>query len=98
LYLKIRIFTEDFQCKTTRGCWAAPSGAGLGPARGEARAVLKEFPDERAQMETAAFVLALAGDLATARTAYQDFLTWWTDADPDLPVLVAAKTGYEKVK
>jgi serine/threonine protein kinase/tetratricopeptide (TPR) repeat protein len=41
---------------------------------------------------------ALAGDLATARTAYQDFLTWWRDADPDLPVLVAAKAEYEKVK
>lgn len=41
---------------------------------------------------------AMAGDLATSRTAYQDFLTWWEDADPDLPVLVAAKTEYEKVK
>jgi len=41
---------------------------------------------------------ALAGDLATARTAYQDFLAWWKDADPDLPVLVAATTEYEKVK
>jgi len=41
---------------------------------------------------------ALAGDLATSRTAYQDFLSWWKDADPDLPVLVAAKAEYEKVK
>ena len=41
---------------------------------------------------------ALAGDLTTSRTAYQDFLTWWKDADSDLPVLVAAKAEYEKVK
>jgi len=36
--------------------------------------------------------------LATARTAYQDFLTWWKDADPALPVVAAAKTAYEKAK
>jgi hypothetical protein len=41
---------------------------------------------------------ALSGDLPTARTAYQDFLAWWKDADPDLPVLVAVRTEYEKVK
>jgi serine/threonine protein kinase/tetratricopeptide (TPR) repeat protein len=41
---------------------------------------------------------ALAGDLATARTAYEDFLTWWKDADQGLPVLVAAKTEYERLK
>jgi hypothetical protein len=40
----------------------------------------------------------MAGDLATSRTAYQDFLTWWKDADPDLPVLVAAKAEYERLK
>ncbi len=40
----------------------------------------------------------MAGDLATSRTAYQDFLKWWKDADPDLPVLVAAKAEYEKLK
>lgn len=40
----------------------------------------------------------MAGDLATSRMAYQGFLDWWKDADPDLPVLVAAKAGYEKVK
>ena len=29
-----------------------------------------------------------------ARIAYQDFLAGWKDADPDLPVLVAAKQEY----
>ncbi len=33
-----------------------------------------------------------------ARGAYQDFLTLWKDADPDIPVLVAAKSEYAKLK
>jgi tetratricopeptide (TPR) repeat protein len=41
---------------------------------------------------------ALQGDNAKARTAYQDFFAYWKDADPDVPVLVAAKAEYEKVK
>ena len=31
----------------------------------------------------------LQGDVAKARTAYQDFLGLWKDADPDIPVLKA---------
>jgi hypothetical protein len=30
-------------------------------------------------------VYATAGDTAKARTAYQDFLTLWKDADPNIP-------------
>ena len=41
---------------------------------------------------------AMTGELATSRMAYQDFLKWWKDADPDLPVLAAAKVEYEKLK
>jgi serine/threonine protein kinase len=32
-----------------------------------------------------------------ARTAYQDFLALWKDADPDIPVLIAAKSEYAKL-
>jgi hypothetical protein len=28
----------------------------------------------------------------------QDFFTLWKDADPDIPILVAAKAEYEKLK
>jgi len=37
---------------------------------------------------------AMEGDHTKARTAYQDFLASWKDADPDLPLLAAAKSEY----
>ena len=40
---------------------------------------------------------AMQGDTAKARAAYQDFLTLWKDADPDIPVLIAAKAEYAKL-
>ena len=39
---------------------------------------------------------ALQGDTAKVHTAYQDFLTIWKDADPDIPILKQAKTEYAK--
>jgi cytochrome c-type biogenesis protein CcmH/NrfG len=41
---------------------------------------------------------AMQGDAAKAKAAYQDFLTLWKDADPDIPVLIAAKSEYAKLK
>ena len=41
---------------------------------------------------------ALQGDTAKSRTAYQDFLKLWKDADPDIPILIAAKAEYAKLK
>ena len=41
---------------------------------------------------------ALGGDTARARKAYQDFLTLWKDADPDLPILKQAKAEYAKLQ
>ena len=41
---------------------------------------------------------AIAGDTAKAKAAYQDFLTLWKDADPDIPILIAAKAEYAKLK
>ena len=35
---------------------------------------------------------------ARARTAYQDFLTLWKDADPDVPTFKQAKAEYAKVR
>ena len=41
---------------------------------------------------------ALQGDSAKARTAYQDFLATWKDADPDVPVFKQAKAEYAKLQ
>jgi eukaryotic-like serine/threonine-protein kinase len=42
--------------------------------------------------------LAAAGDPAKARTAYQDFLSLWKDADPDIPILKQAKAECAKLQ
>jgi tetratricopeptide (TPR) repeat protein len=41
---------------------------------------------------------AVQGDTVKAKAAYQDFLTRWKDADPGIPILIAAKTEYAKLK
>jgi tetratricopeptide (TPR) repeat protein len=41
---------------------------------------------------------ALSGDTAKAKSAYQDFLTMWKQADSDIPVLKQAKTEYAELK
>jgi len=41
---------------------------------------------------------ALQGDTAKARAAYQDFLTLWKGADPDIPILKKAKAEYAKLQ
>jgi serine/threonine protein kinase/tetratricopeptide (TPR) repeat protein len=38
------------------------------------------------------------GDLPKARIAYQNFLADWKDADPDVPLLQAAKAEYAKLQ
>jgi len=40
---------------------------------------------------------ALSGDKTKSRTAYQDFLTLWKDADPDIPILQQAQAEYAKL-
>jgi eukaryotic-like serine/threonine-protein kinase len=40
----------------------------------------------------------LSGDPAKARVAYQDFLSLWKDADPDIPLLKQAKSEYAKIQ
>ena len=40
----------------------------------------------------------LKGDNGKAKSAYQDFLTLWKDADPDIPVLKEAKAENAKLQ
>jgi hypothetical protein len=36
----------------------------------------------------------MMGDTAKAKTAYQNFLTLWNDADPEIPILQQAKAEF----
>ena len=41
---------------------------------------------------------ALQGNTTQSRAAYQDFFGLWRDADPDVPILIVAKSEYTKLK
>jgi Flp pilus assembly protein TadD len=41
---------------------------------------------------------AMQADTAKPKAAYQDFLTLWKDADPDIPILRQAKAEYAKLQ
>jgi hypothetical protein len=41
---------------------------------------------------------AMSNDPVRARTAYQDFFTLWKDADPEVPILLVAKSEYAKLQ
>jgi DNA-binding winged helix-turn-helix (wHTH) protein/tetratricopeptide (TPR) repeat protein len=41
---------------------------------------------------------SMQGDKVKAKAAYEDFLTLWKDADPDMPILIAARSEHAKLK
>ena len=41
---------------------------------------------------------AMNSDTAKAKSAYQNFLMLWKDADPDIPILKQAKAEYAKLQ
>jgi DNA-binding SARP family transcriptional activator len=40
---------------------------------------------------------AVSGDRTRAKSAYQDFLTLWKDADRDIPILIRARAEQAKL-
>jgi eukaryotic-like serine/threonine-protein kinase len=62
------------------------------------RGVVMSFPTGALARLGLARAYAMQGDKAKARAAYQDFLTLWKDADPDVPILQQAKTEYAKLQ
>ena len=64
----------------------------------EHRGLVVNFPWGALARLGLARAYAIQGDTAKAKTAYQDFLSLWKDADPDIPVLIAAKAEYAKLK
>ena len=55
-------------------------------------------PVEAAARRQLALALEKAADKTKARSAYQDFLTFWKDAEPDIPILKQAKSEYAKLQ
>jgi len=55
--------------------------------------------NERAALSQVGLARAysLQGDTSKAKAAYQDFLTLWKDADPDIPILKQAETEFAKL-
>jgi serine/threonine protein kinase/tetratricopeptide (TPR) repeat protein len=62
------------------------------------RGVVMNFPWGALARLGLARAYAFEGDTAKARAAYQDFLTLWKDADPDVPILKEAKAEYAKLQ
>ena len=62
------------------------------------RGVVGNFPLGALARLGLARAYAFQGDTAKSRTAYQDFLAVWKDADPGTPILKEAKEEYAKLK
>jgi tetratricopeptide (TPR) repeat protein len=62
------------------------------------RGVVMNFPWGALARLGLARAYAMQGDTAKAKSAYQDFLTLWKEADPDVPVLKQAKAEYAKLQ
>jgi predicted Zn-dependent protease len=62
------------------------------------RGVVVNFPWGALARLGLARAYAMQGDTAKARAAYQDFLTLWKDADPDIPILKQARAEYARLK
>jgi hypothetical protein len=62
------------------------------------RGVVVNYPLAALSRLGLARAYTLQGDTVKARAAYQDFLTLWKDADPDIPILKHAKSEYAKLQ
>ena len=62
------------------------------------RGVVGNFPWSTLARLGLARAYVLQGDTAKARAACKDFLTLWKAADPDVPILKAAKAEYEELQ
>jgi len=62
------------------------------------RGVVGNYPWGASARLGLARAYSLQGDTAKAKAAYQNFLTLWKDADPDIPILKQAKAEYAKLQ
>jgi eukaryotic-like serine/threonine-protein kinase len=61
------------------------------------RGVVMNFPWGALARLGLARAYAMEGNAAKAKAAYQEFLTLWNNADPDIPILKQAKAEYAKL-
>lgn len=97
------VFGQGFLPGYLRGMAHLRAGRGT-----EAAAEFQKILDHRAAAPFAplyalarlglARALALSGDKEKAMQAYQNFLTLWQSADPDIPILREAKAEYARLK
>ncbi len=62
------------------------------------RGLVQNFPWGALARLGLARAYAIQGDTAKSRTAYQDFLMLWKDADSDIPILKEAKAEYANLQ
>ena len=62
------------------------------------RGIVTNFPLGALARLQLARAYSLEGDSAKARNAYLEFLTFWKDADSDIPILRQAKAEYAKLQ
>jgi pentatricopeptide repeat protein len=62
------------------------------------RSIVLNFPLGALAHLGLARAYAMQGDTVKACATYQDFLTLWKDADPDIPILKEAKAEYAKLQ
>jgi len=62
------------------------------------RGVVMNFPWGALARLGLARAYAMQGDTTKAKAAYQDFLTLWKDADPDIPILKQTRAEYAKLR
>jgi predicted Zn-dependent protease len=62
------------------------------------RVILRNLPLGALTRLQLARAYAMQGDRAKAKAAYQDFLTLWKDADPDIPIYKQAKAEYARLQ
>ena len=65
---------------------------------GDHRGLVGNFPWGALARLGLARAYAMQGDIPKAKAAYQDFLTLWKDADPDIPILKQAKAEYVRLQ
>jgi hypothetical protein len=73
-------------------------GANLGSVVFESTAQTAGGPHNAVFVVWGFYQSLISGDATKAKISYQNFLTLWKEADPDIPILKQAKAEYAKLQ